>query len=191
MIKVLAIDPGTTQSAYALLDDAYTLLSTDKVDNDTLLDIIERTPGVDAVIIEDMEPRYPRKGEAGTAAGVIVGESTYKTLRWMGRFEQVARERQRLVYTVYRRDEIAALVRKKELSENAPKHADGQIRAALIARFARHDKVNGRGTKANPDIFYGVAGDMWQAIAVGVTWLDRQKLGGGDGCGSGRRTRKR
>lgn len=187
----MAIDPGTTQSAYALLSNEYQVLSADKVENSVMMDIIASTPGIDAVIIEDMEPRYPRNGKDSNAAGAIVGASTYTTLKWMGKFDLTAQVRGIAVHWIYRRDEIAALVRKKELPADAPKHADGQIRAALIARFARHDKVNGRGTKANPDVFYGVAGDMWQAIAVGVTWLDKQRTGGGDGCGSGRRTRKR
>lgn len=190
-MRILAIDPGTTQSAYALLSDAYQVLSADKVENSVMMDIIASTPGIDAVIIEDMEPRYPRNGKDSNAAGAIVGASTYTTLKWMGKFDLTAQVRGIAVHWIYRRDERAALIRKKELPADAPKHADGQIRAALITRFAAHDKVNGKGTKAKPDTFYGVSGDMWQAIAVGVTWLDKQRTGGGDGCGLKRRTRKR
>lgn len=190
-MRILAIDPGTTQSAYALLNDAYQVLSADKVENSVMMDIIASTPGIDAVIIEDMEPRYPRNGKDSNAAGAIVGASTYTTLKWMGKFDLTAQVRGIAVYWIYRRDERAALIRKKELPADAPKHADGQIRAALIARFAVHDKANGKGTKATPDTFYGVSGDMWQAIAVGVTWLDKQRTGGGDGCRLRKRTRRR
>ena len=45
----------------------------------------------------------------------------------------------------------------------------------MIRRFARHDLKSVRGTKDNPDVFYGFAGDMWQATVIGVTWLDRRE----------------
>lgn len=172
----LAVDPGTTQSACALMDDKYRLLACDKVNNADILDIIRYTPNVGAVVIEDMEPRY-QAGKTSTAAGAVVGMTTYTTLKWMGKFALTAEQCGIPVAWIYRRDERKTLVPNKKnklppLPEDAPKHADGQIRAALVARFAQHDKKNGRGTKANRDVFYGVSGDMWQAIAVGVTWLD-------------------
>ena len=91
-MRILAIDPGTTQSAYALLDAEYQVLSADKVENGVMMDIIASTPGIDAVIIEDMEPRYPRNGKDSNAAGAIVGASTYTTLKWMGKFDLTAQD---------------------------------------------------------------------------------------------------
>jgi hypothetical protein len=53
-------------------------------------------------------------------------------------------------------------------------NADSYIRIVLIDRFAKHDKQRGRGTKSNPDWFYGVTADIWQAYALAVCWIDRK-----------------
>lgn len=57
------------------------------------------------------------------------------------------------------------------------KAKDSNIRQALIDRYAKHDFKNGKGVKKNPDTFYGVSKDVWQAIAVGVTYYELLKEG--------------
>ena len=191
-MKIMAIDPGTTESAYVILNDQYQILSADKVGNDVILSIIADAPGLDAVIIEDIEPRYSSTDRS--AAGAVMGQSTIETIKAFGRFSWQASLRGLIVGSIFRRDERSCLIPTKRnglppLPETAPKHADGQIRASLIRRFARHDQERGRGTKANPDTFYGFHGDMWQAMAVGVTWLDQAKWRAK--CRQKEKTRKR
>lgn len=191
-MKIMAIDPGTTESAYVILDDQYQIFSADKVGNDVILSIIADAPGLDAVIIEDIEPRYSSTDRS--AAGAVMGQSTIETIKAFGRFSLQASLRGLRVGSIFRRDERSCLIPTKRnglppLPETAPKHADGQIRVSLVRRFARHDKERGRGTMANPDTFYGFHGDMWQAMAVGVTWLDREKWRAK--CGQKEKTRKR
>ena len=185
-MKYLAVDPGTTESAYCGMNDDYSLRSAAKVPNDKLLQLIS-LGGYDALVIECMEartlnvkkpdpdgkPQPPQK----------VGDETYETCIWIGRFMEAAYRRNMSVHRVYRSEERRTLVPSKQnklppLPAPVPKSIDAQVRMALIRRFARHDRKNGKGRKNCPDVFYGFKTDMWNAFAVGVVHLDKVKRGG-------------
>jgi hypothetical protein len=87
---------------------------------------------------------------------------------WVGRFWHKALEcgsqRVELIYRIEEKISICHDSRAK----------DTNIRQALIDRFAQFDKVNGKGTKAIPDWFYGFKKDVWMAYAVGVTFIDKE-----------------
>lgn len=157
-MKILAIDPGDVQSGMCVLD-GYKPIHFEKLENSDLLDWMSMNcSGMDAVVIE-MVASY----------GMAVGKNVFETCVWIGRFTQKTLDAGCfMVDTVYRMDEKMTICHDSRAK-------DTNIRQALIDRFAQHDKATGKGTKKNPDWFYGFKADVWSAYAVGVTWLDKQK----------------
>ena len=152
----MSIDPGTEQSAYVLFGQDYKPVKFDRAPNESVLDNI----GIvrpDVLILERV-----------ASYGMPVGQEVFRTCEWIGRFAQKAIERRVIVDYVLRQEEKLSIC-------HDPRANDASIRRALIDRFARHDLKRGTGTKNNPDFFYGFRRDIWQAFAVGVTWLDKAK----------------
>ena len=50
---------------------------------------------------------------------------------------------------------------------------DPHIAQALIDRYARGQPNRGKGTKVAPGFFYGFRADMWAAMAVAATYVDK------------------
>ena len=154
---MFAIDPGNEQSAYCVMNDEYKLLEFNKLPNKDVMNImLNRLSTIDEVVIERV-----------ASYGMPVGREVFETCEWIGRFAQEAEKKVSVNY-IYRRDEKLYLCFDS-------KAKDSNIRAALIERFAKHDFKNGRGTKTNPDYFYGVKADVWAALAVCITFLDMLK----------------
>ena len=154
---ILAIDPGSVQSAFCLIDEAsFRPVRFAKVHNPELLSGIA---GMDAgsVVIE----RVASYGQA-------VGRDVFATCEWIGRLTEAAVRDGKAVHYIYRREEKAALCGRMNAG-------DADVRRALIDRFAAFDLRSGKGTKKRPDWFYGFAADVWQAYAVGVTFMDKTR----------------
>lgn len=106
--------------------------------------------------------------ETTTFYGGKVGIETMDTCVWIGRFVERAEKCDATVARLSRRE-----IKKRVCGKSTV--GDKEVRAALIQRFAKFDKVNGRGKKKNPDVFYGVANDAWSAIAVAVAYIDLER----------------
>ena len=163
MKKILAIDPGNTESAFVLMNPDYSVShsSAGKFGNEVLLKLVQDLGGIsggELTVVIEMVASY----------GMAVGKEVFDTCVWIGRFAQAAMERGAKVDYVYRMQERMALCHDSRAK-------DANIRQALIDRFARFDKKSGKGTKTRPDTFYGFRADMWSAFAVGATWLDQHK----------------
>ena len=88
--------------------------------------------------------------------GMPVGKEVFETCVWIGRFMQAWGGAE----LVYRKDVKMHLC-------GTTKAKDGNVRQALI------DRLGAPGTKKNPGATYGVSGDMWQALALAVTYYDK------------------
>lgn len=151
---ILAIDPGNVESAFCMID-IYTLRPVyfEKMKNDEILSII--CSSWNSIVVLERVASY----------GMAVGRDVFETCEWVGRFTQAADTFSIPVEYVYRKDV------KMHICGDS-KANDTNIRRALIDRFAKHDFKQGKGTKKNPDFFYLFHRDIWQAYAVGITYIE-------------------
>ena len=151
---ILSIDPGNIESAYCVLDKmTYKPIKFGKVDNNTLLDIIELNKLEIHELAIEMVASY----------GMPVGKEVFETCVWIGRYIEKYIHCVNTTYSyIYRKDEKINLC-------NSMRAKDSNIRQALIDRFGEV------GTKKNQGWFYGFKADIWSAYAVGVTYLDKMK----------------
>ena len=155
---LLAIDPGNTQSAFCLMDREYNVIDKGKVHNALLLDYIAL----------NCQRIHHLAVEMIASMGMAVGAEVFETCVMIGKIEQLADMKEIPRSRVFRKEE-------KLMICNDSRAKDINIRRALIERFAKHDLANGKGTKKNPDHFYGFKADIWAAFAVGVVYLDKQR----------------
>lgn len=157
-MKILAIDPGTTESGVAIIEmPEFRLGMFGKLPNEKVFDAV-RIYQFDEVAIEKV-----------ACYGMPVGKDVFETCIWIGRFiEQLQGHK---ISFVFRKEEKLHLCGSLQAK-------DANIKQALVNRYAKHDFRSGKGTKKEPDTFYGVAKDVWQAIAVGVTHYEKERLNG-------------
>ena len=156
---IIAIDPGNAQSGYCVIDrNTLRPLEFGKVDNAELLRKLASATeqGWRWAVIE-MVASY----------GMSVGREVFDTVLWIGRFYEALNA----CCPVRLQCRIEE---KRHICHNTRAN-DAAIRRALIDRFADHDLKNGRGTKKNPDFFYGFKADVWAAYAVGLTAIENRE----------------
>lgn len=156
MSSALAIDPGPTESGWAMVDtetcEPYLF---GKTHNGELIEDIRsgRFEGCEVAI--EMVASY----------GMSVGAEVFETCVWIGRFDE-ALVGQTIPELVYRRD-----VKLHHCGQT--RATDSNIAQALKDRFASGQPNHGKGTKAAPGFFYGFRADIWQAYALAVLAADR------------------
>lgn len=154
-MRLLAIDPGNEMSAYCLMDEEYKIIEAGKVENSVMIEYIFLNSRKFDHIAVEMIASY----------GMPVGAEVFETCVMIGKIERTADQKEIDHSRVFRAEEKLCICKNSRAK-------DSNIRAALIDRFAKHDKKRGTGTKTNPDHFYGISKDMWAAFAVGTVYLD-------------------
>lgn len=156
--SVLAIDPGNEKSAFVVWSGER-VIRYGKVHNEALLRDLERV-GRDAGMLGGLDIQDVAI-EMVASYGMPVGAEVFDTVFWAGRFVQAWGGD---FTRVYRRE-----VKLHLCGDSRAK--DGNIRAALIDRFGPgRDKAVG--TKADPGPLHGIKADVWQALAVALTYAE-------------------
>ena len=156
---IFAIDPGSTESAYCMMGEDARPVHFAKLPTDDLIVVMHNWFRDFSTVVIERVASY----------GMPVGREVFETCEWIGRFAQVASDLGLPVEYVFRQEEKLTVCK-------SPKANDATIRRALIDRFASHDLSNGKGTKKNPDFFYGFKADCWSAFCVGLVSLSRRGL---------------
>jgi hypothetical protein len=152
---IAAIDPGPVRSAWLLYAPTGKIGDRGIDNNDTVLTQLCRgAKGTLRHLVVEMVESF----------GMPVGREVFETVYWLGRFceawaysasaEQITR--------LYRRDV------KLHLCQSA-RAKDSNVRQALLDRFGPP------GTKKEPGFTYGIAKDLWSALALAVTFADRER----------------
>jgi hypothetical protein len=154
--SILAIDPGSERSAWLqLVDGAPAWFGHDA--NDIVLSSLRDgfpkavAGGIDVVVVEQVE-----------SYGMAVGREVFETVWWAGRFTEAAQPLP--VVQLPRRAVKLAIC-------HDSRARDANIRAALLDRFGGSVA---KGTKRSPGPLYGIAGDVWSALAIAVTYADQE-----------------
>ncbi|KKK65630.1 hypothetical protein LCGC14_2972200 [marine sediment metagenome] len=178
---ILAIDPGTTKSAYLLYQEG-SILGFDKLDNCQILLVAE---GCNANLMAIEMP---------ACYGMAVGKSVFETCRWVGIFQQAFGLSK--TYLVYRKscsDEGVDSIL-MHLCHNT-RAKDTNVRRAIIDLYGGDEKAiggvrcrkcNGKGWfgagrpvcpvcngdkwKSPPGPLKGIVDDAWAALAVAITF---------------------
>lgn len=161
-MRLLAIDPGSEHSAWVELD-AHTRKPYDfNITQNRAMCGILVAHQCETCVCEWMEPR-----------GMPTAKQEFETAFWVGRFCQAWSAHADFFERVKRQTV-------KHIICGNMAARDSNIRQAIIDRYPASGRTgkgepSAIGTKKQPGPLYGIKRDMWQALAVGLTWLETRK----------------
>jgi hypothetical protein len=160
MKTYIGIDPGPVESAYVIIEPSpvkseIAVIEKGKIPNGVLIGRCNIWAGLNI----RREAEYRCGIEMIASYGMPVGEDVFETCVIIG---QLYENLKPVITRRIKRNEI------KNHICHSSRANDSNIRQALI------DRYGAPGTKKNPGITYGFAGDMWAALAVAVTTMETE-----------------
>ncbi len=154
---ILAIDPGTTESAWCVFDGSQ-VINCAIEDNQVVRGMLNRSDLTEYSVAIEMIASY----------GMPVGKEVFETCVWIGRFMEAS---------IVNCAPSCSLVYRKDVKLHLcgiSRAKDGNVRQSLIDRFepSGGGKIPQIGTKKQPGPLYGVSSHVWSALAVAVTFHD-------------------
>jgi len=166
--RILGIDPGTTQSAFCVIDTLEGIGAATPLpvafaiaENEQVAEVLRSKDfphPLDACVIEMVE-----------CFGMPVGREVFRTLVWIGRFEAA--------WETVARSPVIEVGRKAVVSHHcgSARGKDANVRQALIDRYGGEGgKRAAVGLKKSPGPLYGIAKDAWSALAIALWYADTQ-----------------
>ena len=151
-VRIFAVDPGTTESGWCLFNATGKVEDSGVATNHDVLRWLKAGgSGANLLAVEMI-----------AGMGMTVGQTTFETVRWIGRFQQAWHDPE-AVRLIFRRDVKTVICGNQQAK-------DGNIRQALI------DRLGAPGVKKHPGPTYGVSSHAWSALAVAVTTLERMGI---------------
>lgn len=142
-MTILAIDPGPIESGWCILVDGKIYrFRKNKNDHMPIVSTPKTVLGLERV----------------ASYGMAVGAEVFETCFWSGRFYEQCKECKQILRPT--RKEIVVHIC------GTAKAKDANVRQAMI------DRWGAPGTKKNPGPTFGMAGDMWAALAVATYTMD-------------------
>ncbi len=170
-MRILAIDPGTTETAFVEYDpQTKTVISFGKRDNGELLAELRLRCSLTSgkqqmhVAIEKI-----------VSYGKPVGQEIFDTCVYIGRLLEVLRRHNPVL--ISRKDV------KMHLCDTSHKVTDAVIRQRIIDIFGP-GKEKAIGLKKSPGPLYGIKADCWAALAVAITYAETTFSKGDTSCDS-------